>query len=139
VVPKFLNLGADPVSVLRGLHHRLRLFVDQPIFLLQPGAQLFDLQSHKVADSRVAFQLRLIYVGLQHVVVLLFGRQRFLEHGDVPLVIRVLLLQGLHLGANRQHVLVSSRNLGSEFFQLKIRLNVSRGRVNFLARAIYLV
>jgi hypothetical protein len=71
--------------------------------------------------------LELIYVSLQHVVVLLFGRQRFLEHGDVPLVIYVLLIQGFHLGANRQHFLVSSRNLGSEFFQLKIRLDVSWG------------
>lgn len=40
------------------------------------------------------------YVSLQHVVVLFLGAERLFEHGDVPLVILMLLFEGFHLGGH---------------------------------------
>lgn len=61
------------------------------------------------------------YVGLEHVVVLLLGAQALLEHGNVPLVVLVLLLERLHLGARRQQLLVPFRDLHAQLLDLSTR------------------
>ncbi|MPC32594.1 hypothetical protein E2C01_025911 [Portunus trituberculatus] len=61
------------------------------------------------------------HVSLKHVVVLLLGAERLLEHGDVALIVRVLLLQGLHLRGQRKDFLVSLLNLQPGLLQLHHR------------------
>lgn len=61
------------------------------------------------------------HVSLKHVVVFLFGAERFLQHGDVTLVVGVLLLQGLHLRGQRKNFLVSLLNLQPGLLQLHRR------------------
>ena len=44
------------------------------------------------------------YVRLEHVVVLLLCNERLLEHGDVLLIVGVLLFNSLHLGLNQMFI-----------------------------------
>lgn len=52
--------------------------------------------------------------------MLLLGAERLLEHGDVALVVLVLLLQRLHLRRHRQDLLVPALDLQPELVQLII-------------------
>lgn len=58
------------------------------------------------------------HVSLKHVVVLLLGAKRLLQHGDMALVVGMLLLQGLHLRRQRKNFLVSLLDLQPGLFQL---------------------
>lgn len=62
--------------------------------------------------------LRSTHVSLKHVVVLLLGAQRLLQHGDMALVVGVLLLQGLHLRRQRKDFLISLLDLQPRLLQL---------------------
>lgn len=52
------------------------------------------------------FVVESTHVSLQHVVVFLLGGERLFEHGDVPLIILVLLLEGFHFRGHGEQLLI---------------------------------
>lgn len=64
--------------------------------------------------------------------MLFLGAERLLEHGDVPLIILVLLLQRFHLGRHSQQLLVPSLYFCPELVQLRKDSSSRRGSVPVL-------
>lgn len=58
------------------------------------------------------------YISLKHVVVFFLGTERFLQDHDVPLVVCVLFLEGLHLGRECEDLLVPLLDLQPRLFEL---------------------
>lgn len=56
--------------------------------------------------GRDLFVMESTHVSLQHVVVFLLGGERLFEHGDVPLVILVLFLEGFHFRRHGEQLLI---------------------------------
>lgn len=68
--------------------------------------RLRDLERKGGDEGKDLFVVESTHVSLQHVVVFLLGGERLFEHGDVPLIILVLLLEGFHFRGHGEQLLI---------------------------------
>jgi len=105
-------------------------FKSRQISLTNNRQQLIQFQSSKFLTFVTERKTEdYTYVSLQHIIMFLFGAERFFEHCDMSLVILMLFLQRLHLRRHRQQLLVSSLYFRPEFVQLRKDSSSRRGSV----------